>query len=696
MGTWVWKAATGVSCATTLAVVAWTFALHSEVEAPIPDVMTEMRPSADPSPLRGRPRQLASMHADPVEGLVAELKKSRGAERTCELIEALGVLSGDRAAAALGETLQETRAPRVRLCAAAALAKIDSPASTSWLSEIARDANIGVRNTAIAALAERDDPIARQVLFDLCYDEDERVRREAILGLVKAGVPEATEVVLKELPSADVQTQVAYIRALRESESAAAATALEQLSLKGHQHVRREAIEAWAHVAGDAATDKLVGLIGTGRGVTESALAALGEIDSEASRLALTKASEQGDVETANRALHVLSGLEGDDIRALMLEELHGGEADRIGTALSYFAERGDDTCLSRVVELASRGTPQAQDLAIYHLVGMGGEQAQKALMDIAKQPGPQRLRVLENLTDTGMASNQRIPLLEAVIREESQESHRALTLLSREGGAEPVRIMTEVIRRGGPTARDAMHALADRGGDEAVEALLRASRSGEPQDRRNALAALGRTGDPRAFGELRSALNDSDPMVRRLAFQHLSRQGGTHAEEAARALLHSDHPMDRNMALRALGNVRTKSAREEIIRATSDENLGGTALELLAQFDPPRAGLLAQQALRSGDSRRQLEALNTASVLDAKTASSMVEEALRSEDPDILATAVRNAVQSPAVERELVALLRDEKQDPSVRFQAALVVQSWGGSAAQQAKTEISEALGQ
>jgi HEAT repeat protein len=560
---------------------------------------------------------------------------------------------------------------------------------------MSRDANIDVRNTAIAALAERDDPIARQLLVDLCYDEDERVRREAILGLVKAGVPEATEVVLKELPTADVRTQVAYIRALRDSESAAAAAALEQLALKGHQHVRGYAIEAWAHVAGDAATDKLVGLIGTERGVTDSVLAALGEIDSEASRLALRKASEEGDVRTANSSLHVLSGLEGDDIRALMLEELQGTETERIGTALSYFAQRGDDTCLSRVVDLARHGTPEAQNQAIDHLVGMGGAQARKTLMDIATQPGPQRMRALESLADAGIPSDQRIRLLESVIRDETHESHRAMGLLSREGGTEPVRIMMEVMRRGGPAARDAMHVLADRGGDEAVEALLRATRSNERGERVNALAALGRTGDPRALRELRAALEDPDPQVRRISFQHLSRQGGRHAEDAARTLLRSDNPMDRDMGLRALGDVRTKSAREEIVRAARDENLGGTALELLAGFDPPRAGLLAQEALRSGDSRRQLEALNLAHVLDAKTSSSMVEEALRSKDTEVLDTAMSHAVQSPAVERQLIALLRDEKQEPSVRFRAALVVQGWGGSAAQQAKAEITEALG-
>ena len=696
MGAWTWKLATGASCLCTVVVVAWTLAKPTEPQAPLPEPSHEILcPAARPPAalLRAYPHLADSMQADPVGALVQELGEARGMSRKCELLEALGALGGDQATTPLGEVVQSKQAPRVRQCAVRALANIVSPSSTSWLSEFVRDPDKWVRHTAISTLAEREDTFARQVIIDLTYDQDALVRQEATLALVEAGVPEAADAIIAELAEADVETQIKYVQALRRGKNAAAVPALEALAVQGNAAVRADAIEAWAHIAGDQATEKLVALLDESSGRARSAvLSALGEIGSATARAALIKASHHDVAEIATGALRVLSEMEGDDIKALMLEELGGGERGRLEVAIAYCVDRGEEGAVPRLAELARAGLPWVRTQAVRALVQLGGPTSRETLIGIAKQPGRMRQDVLRSLAEAGVPAAQRCELFERIVREKSADSGAALNLLAQEGGPMPTRILASVLDDEGPLVDQAAAALAAKGDEQSVALLSRAARSSVPATRLAALTHLGRSGHPKAASVLRAALDDDDERVRSIAYDGMFALGGKPAESAALKLLRSDRQDERQRALLAMDGMRSPTVREELARMARDESAGGIAMSVLAELEPKRTASLAREAMGSGTPARQTQALNVVSSLAPATAESLVEEGLRSTNTNVLYSAIQSAraVHSDGVERELLTIMHNEHLDFWVRQQAAYLLSTHGGSVGEQARDEM------
>lgn len=702
MSAWKWKLATAVSSSTALALIGWT-ALAPDPDPvaraePVVSKQTVVQPPA--GLMRAYPHLADAIRQDPVEALAEELRRTRGASRKCELIETLGKLGGDGAAGALGEVLDRRHPPRVRRCAADALGRLVSPSSTSWLSELVRDPDVSVRSTAIRALAAREDGFARQVLVDLAYDHDALLRREAILALAEVGDPDAVEIIVEDLPSADVDTQVGYVQALRKGRAESAAPALEQLAKQGHASVRPSALEAWAYVAGDAATEKLAVWLDEGPASSrQPVLDALGEIGTDRARAVLRKAARSDESALSTGALAAMAKLEGDDIREVMLEELRAGEPSRLAIAVEYFVERGDASSVPRLADLARTAPPSVAGSALYGLVQLGGPESREALVGVARQPGPLRAEALRSLSRAGVSAHQRCALYERVVRERSADSAIALEMLSREGGEAPQRVLADLVDQGGSTAAYAIHMLASRGDRRSLDSLSRAARSSDPTTRLAAIGALGRSGDAKAVSTLRAATHEDDPRIRHAAYSGLMDLGGEHAERAALELLAGDETdaMQRQWAMQSLQGTRSKRARAELARLARDESVGATALSVLAGVEPETAASLAREAIGSDSHARQVQALGVVGVLDPATANAVVEAGLQSREGNVLSSAVSAAyqVRSPAVEREMLAILQDESIDTWLRRSAAYQIRAWGGSTAEQVKGEIDALLG-
>ena len=702
MSAWKWKLATAASSSVAMALLGW-MALAPAAEPlprPEPEAMKTVVVQPPAGLARAYPHLADAIQKDPVQALVGELRQSRGARRTCELITALGKLAGEGATAALGEALDAKRAPTVRRCAVDALGAISTPSSTSWLSEFVRDPDAWVRSSAIRALASREDGFARQVIVELAHEQDESLRREAITALVEVGDGEAVDIIVEELGSADVDTQVAYIHALRKGKAETAIPALEHLAKHGHVEVRRSALEAWAHVAGDAATDKLASWLTEGpAGCRPAVFDALGEIGSDKARAVLSEAARSNDSAIANGALAVMARLEGDDIRDVMLEELYTGEPARFEIAIGYFVERGDVSSVPRLATAARTMPPSVAQSALYGLVRLGGPASWEALIGIADQPGPLRGQALQSLSRAGVPTEQRCAVYKRIVRERSSDSGVALNMLSREGGEMPARVLADLVERGGPLAPRAIQTLANRGDGHALSVLARAARASDHSTQLSAIQALGRTGNAKAASILRAATNEDNPSVRSAAYEGLYELGGEHAERAALEVLGNEErgASDRRRAMEALRGTRSKAARAELARLARDETLGQTALSVLAAIEPETAASLVREAVGSGSKTRHVQALGLVGTLDRSTANSVVETGLRSRQNEVLSSAISATYQirNDAVEREMLAILRDDSVDSWMRRRAAYQIRAWGGSIADQASSELDTILG-
>lgn len=698
MAEWKWKLATVVSTSAALAALTWNaLALRSDPPVVKPEPVAVERPASEPprNLLRAYPHLADAIREDPVEALASALPKANGAQ-ACELIEALGKLGGEKAAAALGDAITSRQNPRVRRCAVDALCEIDSSTSTSWLSELVRDRDETVRWASMRALAARDEH-ARGVVVDLAHDEDERVRREAMLALAEAGAPGAAEAIIEELASADLGTQVLYLRALEKGKSEAAMAALEQLAVRGHAGVRADAIRAWAHVAGDQATDKLVGLLSEGPTHNrQHVLEALGEIGSDRARAALREAAASSDSEVATGALRVLAETEGDDIRELMIDELRSVEPDRLSLAIEYVVSRGDMESVPRLAEL-TRGPSNIASIAIRGLARLGGVESREALVGLAAQPGPMRQQVLSALADAGVPAPERCKIFERIAMDGGVDSGAALRMLSQEGGPGPTTVLARILDRGGPLVLEAADLLAARGDPESFAALTRAARSSDRAQRVAAIRSLGNTREPKAAAAFRTALSDEDPDIRNAAFEGLLGLGGEHAERAVREALRSDESDRKSRALYALGDMRSKSARSELIRWAGDDDLGGTALAVLAGTEPSTAARLAREAMGSDVPNRQMRALDVVRSLDPESAGAIVEAGLRSGDDSVVSTAVgaTHVGQGAGVTDALIAILRNDDADEWIRRRAAWTLRGMGKSTSEPLRSELDAVLG-
>jgi hypothetical protein len=136
---------------------------------------------------------------------------------------------------------------------------------------------------------------------------------------------------------------------------------------------------------------------------------------------------------------------------------------------------------------------------------------------------------------------------------------------------------------------------------------------------------------------------------------------------------------------------------RAELVRIARDEQVGGSAIGLLARIEPETAASLAREAMSSGEKSRQQQALGVATGLDPGAAGSIVEEGLRSRDMSVLSQAMYAvySVRTPGVEREVLSLVRDERVDEWTRKRAAHQIRSWGGPVAGQVGDELDALLG-
>jgi HEAT repeat protein len=161
-------------------------------------------------------------------------------------------------------------------------------------------------------------------------------------------------------------------------------------------------------------------------------------------------------------------------------------------------------------------------------------------------------------------------PHLAAIIRDNPQRRHKALSTLTRTSPREVVEaLLTALGDERRPVRRLAIARLGDSGAEAAVEALLTVLRSGQPPDLRSeAVRALAKIGSRAATDAIAAALLDPDPAVREAAAAALYDLRDRSAESALRAALDDEYRLVREWARRALMRLsKTPSAAPSVDR---------------------------------------------------------------------------------------------------------------------------------
>lgn len=541
-----------------------------------------------------------------VQELVRGLRSADSSGATCDLVGRLGEAGGERATAAIVETLQARRSLDEYRCAARALASAGGEGAQSWLVELSDDRDREVQVVALRALAKYEAPAAREAVLTAARGDDPERAFAALAALASARAPEAPSLIRRAIERAPDAQLERLVRSLGEAGDEAVVPALISLTERISPSTRRAAFLALGSIGGEAATRFLAGALAEGRPQNEARMAAraLAEIGGPVATRALIEAAEGSNDE----ALAALADSDDERVRALMERGLSEGPPARRSAAFEYFAERRDERALPLIAEVLRSMTTSSDggDGGLDAAVRIGGPRAVSLVSELAEKPGPLQSDALEALDKLpGSDDERRAILIKVATRGSKARASAAIQRLANDESDEAREALVRLVRDKSNRSEEALSALVSRQDPASISDVIETARA-KGRLRASAIEALGELRSPRALELLEAAARDKDDdRVAQAAFDTLLSWGGAPAEAAVDRLASSPERDDRR---RLLGAVRTGDsvpARAALRRLLDDADEGIATETLFAhlRFEPEKAMPLVERKLREGSS---------------------------------------------------------------------------------------------
>ncbi|HEU4404365.1 MAG TPA: HEAT repeat domain-containing protein [Polyangiaceae bacterium] len=570
--------------------------------------------SGRPGQARGAPAPAAgpASGADDaeVQALVRGLREADSSATTCELVGRLGEAGGERATAAIADTLQARRSLDEYRCAARALARAGGEAAQSWLVELSDDRDPEVQRAALSALAKSEAPAAREAVLSAARGDDPERAPVALAALASARAPEAAPLLRRAIERAPDALLERLVRALGQTGDEAVVPALVSLTERLSPSTRRAAFAALGSIGGEAATRFLAGALAEARPSNEARLIAkaLADVGGPVATRALVEAAEGSNDE----ALAALAESDDERVRALMVRGLAEGPPARRSAAFDYFAERRDERALPLIAD-ALRSVTNASDGGeggVEALVRIGGPQAVALVGELAERPGPLQSDALEALDRMpGSDAERRALLIQVATRGSKAKAVSAIQRLANDESDEAREALARIVRDDGNRSEEALAALASRQDAASVGVVVEAARA-KGRLRASALSALGELRSPRVLDALVAAARDQDDeTAAQTALAALVAWGGAPAEAAVERLASSPEPEDRRRLLEAVRGGDSTAARTALRRLLDDAEPSVSSSALLAylRVEPERGMAIVEQKLRGGPPEARL-----------------------------------------------------------------------------------------
>jgi len=622
------------------------------------------------------------------DDLVQRLLHARTANEVEMLAEKLGMVGDDKMIDAVMPLVADTRAG-VPAAILGAFGEIGTDHAVDVLVARARADREEVRIAAIDALGTTANPRAEKVLLDLAGGADETVRTSAIAALGKMGSERAVDVLAKiaihpgnasreaigALAKIDTARAHAAIVKLIDAPSAeVAAAALDAITLVDDALLaklkaiasNRESdlivpvIHALSH-AGDEVIPILSDAALNGPKTShEPAVQALADLETSAAFEALRQFLETGDGDLPDLAAGALAKMGTDEARELLISAALSDRAVETQAVAHLMQMRGTDV-EQALLAIAKSGTAD-RDKIIAHLVELENQEATKMVLDDALGGS---LEAMQLLARRGNQAG--VDLLIRLARSNHDDGGAALKTLadSRPDDAAVRQLLREQLRGGSTaSARVAAEALAASGTDEARDALLEAAQSSNADLAATAVSSLGKfrlTGV--AAETLRSAAL-AHPELAGSVMEQLISAGGTTGMQMAESALRGGDRSLAERAVQAIERVGVTPANFELLARgmySSDENVRGEALRVMAGSGDARATEVAVQALRDTPSVRYT-AINALGQLDSPRARSALIDVSRSAEQRDRYAAVRllYRYQDTSATQRLTEMVRD------------------------------------
>lgn len=316
-----------------------------------------------------------------------------------------------------------------------------------------------------------------------------------------------------------------------------------------------------------------------------AALAAKGE-----KGLSVVLATYRTETRPERRAalLSGICGIAHPQVISVLVEALKGGDWRERAVALSGLAML-KDKALPAIQQLTKSPERKARLAAVDALNAIGTKKAMRLLLQMAQEDSDRQVQAEALTVLSRRRIEEAVPLLAEALRADDAELATAAAFGLVYYGERGRGILREALHSDNPMTRQvAARALASVGDRAGVSELTKRLSPDLPEERRiPLLQALAKSGDQKALEELLTLLGSDRPLTRLRARAALFGVGGLAVPALLRAL-DGDNPKLKAEAAWLLGAWRIISAREKLVRLTTDPDpqVRTAAQRALARMD--------------------------------------------------------------------------------------------------------------
>ncbi|MFW6162041.1 MAG: HEAT repeat domain-containing protein [Planctomycetota bacterium] len=377
-----------------------------------------------------------------VDPLVAKLKAAEP-DVACAAAAALGRIGGDKAVAALVESLSG-RPPAVRSTAAHACVRC--------AERRVAEGKAGEGLTLYEAVRKADVPQQRH--------------REAIRGIILARGDEGVPLLIEQMRSKDKQLFGLGLRVARELPGSKATTALVAELPRLTPHRRSMLLYALADRGDPKALPAVLTVAKSGpKAVRLVAMDALARFGDASCLDVLLAAAAEDDADVAKAAVGTLADLPGEDVDGAIAARLAKASGKTRQVLIELIQRRRIKAALPALVDSLGVADAGVRQAALGALGALGGIDQLPALVTL-----------LQKTED----------------RKEREAIEKALTRVSARGGADSVAHLMPLAKSDAPAVRSiAFHALAAAGGPKALAAVKAGLDDKDPEAQTEAVRTL-------------------------------------------------------------------------------------------------------------------------------------------------------------------------------------------------------------
>ncbi len=517
--------------------------------------------------------------------------------------------------------------------------------------------------------------------------ERPQIAGAAIMAIGGIGSDKATDKLIGMATGSGHNQQYYVVKALAKAKNPRAELQIIEWAQSSNRSRRLAAIEALGTVGGDDAFALLQALAESNdSNVVRSVLSAAGTMGTSDAVVLLQEVAQRGNRSLRVAAIRQMPSSLNEAQQEWLMNILAQPDPDSAAAAADALGRAHVSDALPLLLDAARAGSPTLRSGAVKALAMIGGEEAEKVIIELFESAGQRTAyelgRALLTIGDEGRTT------FLATMKRGHRVRPQLMYLLGELSGDDVDAIRMDIARNGQPAEKEAVFSqLAGRDDDEVIDLMLDMAKNGPQQHRAGTLNILAESSSPRARRAIMEIARGSGHSA--LDALRILGNGANHSAEGTGVLidaLYSKNQMKMQAASWALASDGSEDGRAALVAAmqSDDVRLARLATDAVGQLGgtPEVTETLQDLAKNAKDPQVKAAALQQLVSSGSEGAGLYVVEAINNGDAgaDYLISSV---IMSGGVDTEEVVAAASKSDKPATRAALAGALAMSGGDEA-------------